>query len=169
VECFSSNSEVWKKKIWDSEISKQWDRAQAQALWQLKEFAKNPILHHFMIGKDHWILLAKTARVLSPQIWASLEQSHWICIFLPSKAPWGPYGPLGVNKAPSGLIVKTKSNQSQAREVTLLEVLYSCLMSRYRWEGRWLRLKTSTFKPYHIICQLGSTLDTRSIVWRLRF
>jgi hypothetical protein len=25
-----------------------------------------------------------------------LEQSHPICTFLPSKAPWGPYGPLGV-------------------------------------------------------------------------
>ena len=54
---------------------------------------KNPIHHHFQIGKNHWIHLAKTARVLSPQIWASLEQSHPICTFLPSKAPWGPYGP----------------------------------------------------------------------------
>jgi hypothetical protein len=27
-----------------------------------------------------------------------LEQSHPICTFLPSKTPWGPYGPLGVNK-----------------------------------------------------------------------
>jgi hypothetical protein len=62
----------------------------------LKEFAKNPILHHFPIGKNHWIYLAKIARVLSPQIWASFEQSHPICTFLPSKAPWGPYGPLGV-------------------------------------------------------------------------
>ena len=34
--------------------------------------------------------------VFSLQIWASLEQSHPICTFLPSKAPWGPYGPLGV-------------------------------------------------------------------------
>jgi hypothetical protein len=25
-----------------------------------------------------------------------LEQSHPICTFLQSKAPWGPYGPLGV-------------------------------------------------------------------------
>jgi hypothetical protein len=63
----------------------------------LKEFTKNPILHHFLIGKNHWIHLAKTARVLSPQIWASLEQSHPICTFLPSKVPWGPYGPLRVN------------------------------------------------------------------------
>ena len=64
-----------------------------------------------------------------------------------------------VNGAPSGLIAKTKSNQSQGWEATLLEVLYSCLMSRYQWEGRFLRLKTSTFKQCHIICQLGSTLD----------
>jgi hypothetical protein len=64
-----------------------------------------------------------------------------------------------LNGAPSGLIANTKSNQSQGREATLLEVLYSCLMSRYRWEGRCLRPKTSTFKPCHIICQLGSALD----------
>jgi hypothetical protein len=64
----------------------------------LKEFAKNPILHHFPIGKNHWIHLAKTTRVFSRKIWASLEQSHPICIFLLSKAPWGPYGPLGVKK-----------------------------------------------------------------------
>ena len=61
----------------------------------LKEFVKNPILH-FPIGKNHWIHLAKIARVLSSQIWAFLEQSHPIYTFLPSKAPWGPYGPLGV-------------------------------------------------------------------------
>jgi hypothetical protein len=62
----------------------------------LKEFAKNPNVHHFPIGKNHQIHLAKTTRVLSLQIWASLEQSHPICTFLPSKAPWGPRGPLGV-------------------------------------------------------------------------
>ena len=28
--------------------------------------------------------------------WTSLEQSHQIFTFLPSKVPWGPYGPLGV-------------------------------------------------------------------------
>ena len=32
-------------------------------------------------------------------------------------------------------------------------------MYRYRWEGRCLRLKTSTFKRCHIICQLGSGPD----------
>ena len=64
-----------------------------------------------------------------------------------------------VNEAPSGLIAKTNNNQSQGREATPLEVLYSCLMSRYRWEGQCLRLKTSTFKPCRIICQLGSALD----------
>ena len=39
-------------------------------------------------------------------------------------------------------------------------VLHSCLMSRYRWEGRCLRLNTSTFKPCHIIWQLGSRLNS---------
>ena len=29
-------------------------------------------------------------------------------------------------------------------------------MSRYQWEGWCLKLKTSTFKPCHIIWQLGS-------------
>ena len=64
-----------------------------------------------------------------------------------------------VNEAPCALIAKTKSNQSQGQETTLLKVLHSYLMSRYRWEGWWLRLKPSTFKPRHIICQLGSALD----------
>ena len=64
-----------------------------------------------------------------------------------------------VNEAPCALIAKIKSNQSQEREATLLEVLHSCLMSRYRWEGRCLRLKTSIFKSCHIICQLGSAVD----------
>ena len=41
-----------------------------------------------------------------------------------------------VNGAPCTLIAKTKSNQSQEWEATLLEVLHACLMSRYRWEGR---------------------------------
>jgi hypothetical protein len=61
-----------------------------------------------------------------------------------------------VDEAPRALIAKTKSNQSQGREVTLLKVLHSCLMSTCQWEGRRLRLKTSTLKPCHIICQLGS-------------
>ena len=68
-----------------------------------------------------------------------------------------------VNGAPRALIAKTKSNQSQGREATPLRVLYSCLMSRYRWEGRCLSLifiiNTSTFKPCHNICQLGSAPD----------
>ena len=64
-----------------------------------------------------------------------------------------------VNAAPRALIVKTKSNQSQGREATLLNVLHSCLMSRYQWEGRCLRLKTSTFKPCHILCQQGLGID----------
>ena len=64
-----------------------------------------------------------------------------------------------VYRAHCALIAKTKSNQSQERKATLLVVLHSCLMSRYRWEGRCLVLKTSTFKPCHIICQLGLALD----------
>ena len=65
-----------------------------------------------------------------------------------------------VNEAPGALMAKTKSNQSQGREATLLKVLHSCLVSRHQWEGQCLRLKTSTFKPCHIICQLGSGLDS---------
>ena len=65
-----------------------------------------------------------------------------------------------VNGAPHALIAKTKSNQSQKPEATLLKVLHSCLMSRYRWEGQCSRLKTSTFKPCHISCQLGLGLDS---------
>ena len=64
-----------------------------------------------------------------------------------------------VNEAHCALIAKTEINQSQGWEATLLKVLYSCLMSRYRWEGRCLRLKTFTFKLGHIICQLGLALD----------
>ena len=44
------------------------------------------------------------------------------------------------------LIAKTKSNKSQGLEATLLKVLHACLISRYRWEGWCLRLKTSVFK-----------------------
>ena len=64
-----------------------------------------------------------------------------------------------VNEVPCGLIAKTKSNQPQGREVTLLKVLHSYLISRYQCEGRCLRCKTSTFKPCHIVGQLGSGLD----------
>ena len=64
-----------------------------------------------------------------------------------------------VDEAPRVLIAKTKSNQSQGREAILLNVLHSCLMSRYQWEGQCLRIESSTFKPCHIICLLGSALD----------
>ena len=68
---------------------------------KLSGHSKNsPKFQSFIIfwpEKNHWIHLAKTTKVLSPQIWSSLEQPHYICTFLPSKAPWGPYGPLGVN------------------------------------------------------------------------
>ena len=63
-----------------------------------------------------------------------------------------------VNGAPRALIAKTKNNQAQELEAKLLKVIYSCLMSRYRWEGWCLRLKTS--KPCHIICQVGLGLDS---------
>ena len=65
-----------------------------------------------------------------------------------------------VSETPHALIAKTKSNQSQGWEATLLKVLYSCLMSRYRWEGQCLRLRTSTFKSCHIFCQPGLGLDS---------
>ena len=64
-----------------------------------------------------------------------------------------------VNEASRALIAKTKSNQSQGWEATLLKVLHSYLISRYQWEGQCLRLETSTSKPCHIICQLGSALE----------
>ena len=64
-----------------------------------------------------------------------------------------------VNEAPRALIAKTKSNQSQGQEATLAKVLYSCLTSRYRWEGWCFMLKTSTCKPCDITCQLGLALD----------
>ena len=65
-----------------------------------------------------------------------------------------------VNGAPRALMIaKTEGNQSQGWEATLLRFLCSCLMSWGRWEGWCLRLKTSTFKQCHIICQLGSALD----------
>ena len=46
-----------------------------------------------------------------------------------------------VNGVPRALVAKTKSNQSQEWEATILEVLCSCFMSRYRWEGRAWGLK----------------------------
>ena len=65
-----------------------------------------------------------------------------------------------VNEAPCALIAKIKSNQLEGLEATILKILHSCLVSRYQWEGRCLRLKTSSFKSCHIICQLGSGLDS---------
>jgi hypothetical protein len=114
VEFFSSNSEVWKKRY--GTLKSPSNEIGLKLKLKLKpklsspatqRIAKNPILHHFLIRKDHWIHLAKRARVLSPQIWASLEQSHPICTFLPSKAPWEPYGPLGDNLGvPTGFGLK---------------------------------------------------------------
>ena len=59
---------------------------------------------------------------------------------------------------PSQLRLKTTNHKDMS--VPLLKVLHSCLMSRYRWEGGCLRLiRTLTFKPCHIISQLGSATD----------
>ena len=81
--------------------------------------------------------------------WMSLPQMPYYSSILPS---------VFVDGAPCVFIAKTKSNPSQEREATLLEVLHSCLMSRYRWEGRCLRLKTSTFKamPHKLPTRLGT-------------
>jgi hypothetical protein len=38
---------------------------------------------------------------------------------------------------------KTKSNRSHGMEATFLKILHSCLIYRYRCEGRCLRFKTS--------------------------
>ena len=65
-----------------------------------------------------------------------------------------------VNGTPHALVAKIKNNQSQGREATLLKVLHSCLVSRFRWEDMCLRLRTSNFEPCHIICQLGSGLES---------
>ena len=64
-----------------------------------------------------------------------------------------------VNEAPRALITKTKSSQSQGHQATILKILHYCLVSSYQWEGRSLRLKTSTIKPCHILCQLDMGLD----------
>ena len=72
------------------------------------------------------------------------------------------------NGVPRVLIAKPKSNQSQGLEITILKVLHSCLISRYWWMGRCLRVKTSAFNPCNIICQLRSGLDSVG-VWRLCF
>ena len=64
-----------------------------------------------------------------------------------------------VNGIFCAFITKTKSNLSQGPKTTFLNVLHSCIMFRYQWEVRCMRLKTSTLKPRHIICQLGSGLD----------
>ena len=48
-----------------------------------------------------------------------------------------------VHEAPRALVAKTKRNQSQEREASLLEVLHSHLMSRYRLEGWCLRLRSN--------------------------
>ena len=65
-----------------------------------------------------------------------------------------------VSEAPRALITKTKNNQPQGQEATLLRsyILASCL--GIDGMGQCLKLKTSTFKPCHIICQLGLGLDS---------
>ena len=64
-----------------------------------------------------------------------------------------------VDEAPRALIAKIKRYQTQGWEATLLKVLHSCIMSRYRWEGQCSSLETSTFKLCHAICQLSLRLD----------
>ena len=59
---------------------------------------------------------------------------------------------------PSYLTLKATNHKDGT--LTLLKVLHSCLMFRYIWESRCLRHKSSTFKPCHIIFQLGSRLDS---------
>ena len=69
-----------------------------------------------------------------------------------------------VNEAPHTLIAKPKSNHLQRLEGALLKVLHSYLISRYQWEGRCLRLKTSVIKPCHVLCQLGLGLETNDLL-----
>ena len=55
--------------------------------------------------------------------------------------------------------IKTENNKSQRPEGTLSKIVHSCLVFMYRWEDQCLKLKTSSFKPCHILCQLGLELD----------
>jgi hypothetical protein len=50
-----------------------------------------------------------------------------------------------VNEAPCVLVIRITSNPLQELKATLLEVMHSCLVSRYQWEGRWLRFKDLHF------------------------
>ena len=98
-------------------------------------------------------------RTCSGDCWVGLRFHTWSLFYLPSNECWIVFVP-----CPNALLFiyltittscvltdNTKSNKSQGREVTILRILHSCFMSRYRWEGRYLRLKTSTFSPCHII------------------
>jgi hypothetical protein len=49
--------------------------------------------------------------------------------------------------------------KSALHATTLLKALHSCLMSGYQQERRRWKLKPPTFKPRHIVCQLGLGLD----------
>ena len=59
----------------------------------------------------------------------------------------------------SHVIAKTKSNESQGLEATLLKALHSCLISTYRWEYWCLRFPTSVFNPCDVLCKLSPWLD----------
>ena len=74
---------------------------------------------------------------------------------------------LGAPHAPSKL--RLKATNHKGHEATLLKVMHGCLMSRYPREGRCLRLKTSAFKPCHILCQLGLGLDRADGVKAMSF
>ena len=58
----------------------------------------------------------------------------------------------------SQLRLKATDHKGRRQDFQRSYILASCLATNGR-EGRCLRLKTSTFKPCHIICQLGSALD----------
>ena len=60
---------------------------------------------------------------------------------------------------PSKLRLKTTNHKGGRRHFSTSYVLASCLGTNGR-EGGCLRLETCTFKPCHIICQLGSGLDS---------
>ena len=55
----------------------------------------------------------------------------------------------------SHVIAKTKSNESQGLEATLLKALHSCLISTYRWEYWCLRFPTTVFNPCDVLCKLS--------------
>lgn len=69
------------------------------------------------------------------------------------------YPSVFVSRAPHAIIVKTKRNQLQGSEVTLLKVLH--LKAFLGIDERLvLEAQNPVFKPCHFICQLGLSLDS---------